>query len=203
METVYITPALPASAELTEKRSRFIANIKSVNSEKDALEFIKEIKKKYYDAKHNVFAYITEDIKRYNDDGEPSKTGGYPVLEMLSNQNITDVVCVVTRYFGGVLLGTGGLVRAYGSAAKLALEAAGIKRMTLHDELIITVPYSLFESVKHLAGKNDCEFEDCEYSDIVRIKAVCPSQNTEALKNSITGAFGPNIEIKDIDKVYR
>lgn len=203
METVYITPVKPACAELTEKRSKFIANIKSVSSEQDALDFIKEIKKKYYDAKHNVFAYITEGIKRYNDDGEPSKTGGFPVLEMLDNQNITDVVCVVTRYFGGVLLGTGGLVRAYGSAAKLALEAAGIKEMTLHDELLISVPYSLFESIKHLAGKFNCEFEDCEYSDSVKVRAVCPCENTSDFKNSISGAFGLNIDVEDINKVYR
>jgi len=200
---IYITPQKSAEGEITEKRSRFIANIKSVSNEQEALEFVKEIKKKYYDAKHNVFAYITDGIKRYNDDGEPSKTGGYPILEMFDAQNITDVVCVVTRYFGGVLLGTGGLVRAYTAAAKLALENAGVKKMMLHDELIITVPYSLLESVKHLAGKSGCEFEDCEYADVVKVRAVCNTENTESLKQAITGTFGINVKIEDGNKVYR
>ena len=92
MNNLYITPKCLAEAEINEKRSRFIATVKSVHNEQEALDFIKEVKKKYYDAKHNVYAYITEDIKRYNDDGEPSKTGGFPVLEMLDAQNITDVV---------------------------------------------------------------------------------------------------------------
>ncbi|MBR3934275.1 MAG: YigZ family protein [Clostridia bacterium] len=196
MEQIYLTPQRQASAELIEKRSKFIGNICHVSCEKEALEYIKNLKKKYYDANHNAYAYITENTKRYSDDGEPSKTAGLPILDMLYNKNITDVVCVVTRYFGGTLLGTGGLVRAYTGAAKLALEEAGIKKMLLHDRIIITVPYSLFDNVKYIASECKCDFLNCEYTDIINIDAVSKKADTENLLNQLNATFGINIKIE-------
>lgn len=202
MFDIYLTPEKEASGELIEKRSKFIGNIRHINSEEEALYYINKIKKEHYDANHNVFAYITEGTKRYSDDGEPSKTAGLPILDMLENQNITDVVCVVTRYFGGTLLGTGGLVRAYTGAAKLALENAGIKRMLLHSTLSITIPYNLFDSVKYLANECGCTFTDCEYTDIITACAICKKEDTQNLLDKLTGAFGINIKADVIGEIY-
>ena len=203
MDKIYLSPAKQASSEITEKRSRFIGNIAHVENEQEAIEFVKSIKKKYYDAKHSAYAYITEGTKRYSDDGEPAKTAGLPILEMLDVQKITDCVCTVTRYFGGILLGTGGLVRAYTFAAKLALEEAGIKRMTLHNKYKIVIPYSLFDNVKYIAGECGCELEECEYTDVISAKAVCETEKCDKMLSSLTSSFGISIKI-DFDKqIYR
>jgi len=122
---------------------------------------------------------------------------------MLNNQNISDAVCVVTRYFGGILLGTGGIVRAYTGAAKLALEEAGIKKMLLHDVLKITVPYSIFDSVKYIADECGCIFSNCEYTDIINIEAVSEKNNTQNLIEKLKLAFGINIKIEIEDEVLR
>ena len=181
MDNVYLTVEKKASAELIEKKSKFIGNICHVGSEEEAIAFVKFIKKQYYDANHSAYAYITENTKRYSDDGEPAKTAGLPILDMLDNQNLTDVVCVVTRYFGGILLGTGGLVRAYTGAAKLALDEAGIKKMLLHDKYIFTIPYSIFDSVKYIATECGCTFTNCEYTDIITAEAVCLKEDSQNL----------------------
>ena len=202
MSDIYLTPEKEASSELVEKRSKFIGNIKHINSEEEALFYIKKIKKEHYDANHNVYAYITKDTKRYSDDGEPSKTAGLPILDMLENQGITDVVCVVTRYFGGTLLGTGGLVRAYTSAAKMALENAGIKKLLLHSTLSITVPYNLFDSVKYLANECGCTFTNCEYTDIIRVSAICKKEDTDMVIEKLQSAFGINIKTEIMGEMY-
>ena len=203
MDNIYLSPAQDGNGEIIEKRSRFIGNISHVTSEQEALDFIKYIKKKYYDAKHSAYAYIVEGIKRYSDDGEPAKTAGFPILDMLDNQKITDCVCVVTRYFGGVLLGTGGLVRAYTSAAKEALENAGIKQMTLHDVFNIKIPYSAFDCIKYIANEFGCEFTDCNYTDIISVTAVCEKEKSNNFCEKIKGAFGVNIILEHIDCTYR
>lgn len=203
MENTYLSPAGFATAEITEKRSRFIGNIAHVESEQAAIEFVKSIKKEYYDAKHSAYAYMVGGVKRYSDDGEPAKTAGLPILDMLDAQKITDCVCVVTRYFGGVLLGTGGLVRAYTLAAKLSLEKAGIKKMTLHNKYQLTVPYSMFDSVKYVCGECECEFIDCAYTDVINVIAVCEAGKCDALKEAINGAFGINIKLEFLEQVYR
>jgi len=203
MENIYLTPARPATSEITEKRSRFIGNIAHVESEQEALDFVKSIKKEYYDAKHSAYAYISGTVKRYSDDGEPAKTAGLPILDMLDAQGLTDCVCVVTRYFGGVLLGTGGLVRAYTLAAKLALEDAGIKKMTLHNKYQLTIPYSLFDSVKYLCTECGCEFDDCAYTDVVNVIAVCETEKCDALTEAISGAFGINVKLEFTEQIYR
>ena len=202
MENIYLTPEKEAKSELIEKRSKFIGSICHINSEEEALYYINKIKKEHYDANHNVFAYITNGTKRYSDDGEPSKTAGLPILDMLENQNITDVVCVVTRYFGGTLLGTGGLVRAYTGAAKLALENAGIKKMLLHTSLSVLIPYNLFDSVKYLAGECNCSFVSCEYTDKVLAYAICKKEDTDNLLEKLTAAFGINIKTEILGEMY-
>ena len=203
MKNIYLSPEKTATAEITEKRSRFIGNIAHVESEQEAIEFIKSIKKKYYDAKHSAYAYITENTKRYSDDGEPAKTAGLPILDMLDAQGITDCVCTVTRYFGGILLGTGGLVRAYTAAAKLALEEAGIKKMTLHNKYKITIPYSLFDNVKYVAGESNCEIENCQYTDVIEADGICELNNCDLFLDNMSNAFGINVKIVFSEQIYR
>ncbi len=202
MDNIYLTPSKEATGEIVEKKSRFIGNICHAATEEEALSYITAIKKKYYDANHNVFAYITENTKRYSDDGEPSKTAGLPILDMLSNQNIKDVVCVVTRYFGGTLLGTGGLVRAYTQTAKMTLENAGIKKLLLHDKFKFIIPYSLFDNVKYIAAECNCTFTDCEYTDKITVISVCLKEDTDNLMEKLNLAFGINIIIEHLGELF-
>ena len=144
--TEYLVPSGFGQGEYTEKRSRFIGQLWPVESETEALEHLAAVRKTHYDARHNCFAYIVRDggVVRYGDDGEPQGTAGQPILAVLNGAGLTNACCVVTRYFGGVLLGTGGLVRAYTAAAKAALSDAGISRMALWQRLRIPCPYPLF-----------------------------------------------------------
>ena len=157
----YISVDKQSTSEIVEKKSRFICNMKHVESEDEAVEFIKQIRKKYYDARHNVYAYIIGDgsVKKCSDDGEPSKTAGIPIMQMLEGEGVTDVVCVVTRYFGGTLLGTGGLVRAYTLSAKTGLEASGVKVMQSANVYIITVPYAQLSTFEYIAKTHSAVIE--------------------------------------------
>ena len=138
-----------AETEFTEKRSRFIGHLLPVDSEEQAREFIARIKKKYYDARHNCWCYlIGSDTLRYGDDGEPQGTAGQPMLNVFRRENVTNVVCVVTRYFGGILLGAGGLTRAYSKSARDALAAGGVAEMGRWATVVIPCPYALLERVK-------------------------------------------------------
>ena len=137
--------------EIVEKKSRFIATVCPVNSEEDAVEFIEKTKKKYWDARHNCHAFVIgerNEISRCSDDGEPSGTAGRPMLEVLLGEGIRNVAVVVTRYFGGVLLGTGGLVRAYTKGAKIAIDAAGKSMKRVWTVLYVPCPYTYYERVK-------------------------------------------------------
>lgn len=145
----YLVPAGEGIDEFTEKRSRFIGHIWHTDSEEQAIAAIRSTREKMWDARHHVYAYIIRNgAMRYSDDGEPQGTGGLPVLDVLRRQQLNNVCCVVTRYFGGILLGTGGLVRAYSKAASIAVESAGISIMQLWQQFSINCPYSLFERVK-------------------------------------------------------
>ena len=142
-------PYQAAETEFTEKRSRFIGHLLPVETEEQAREFIAQMKKKYYDARHNCWCYlIGRDVLRYGDDGEPQGTAGQPMLNVFQRENVTNVVCVVTRYFGGILLGAGGLTRAYSKSARDALAAAGAAEMGLWATADIPCPYALFERVR-------------------------------------------------------
>ena len=137
--------------EFTEKRSKFIATIVHIESEKQATEFIGKMRNKYWDARHNVYAYTLSDnnIKRFSDDGEPHGTAGKPVLDVIDGAELRNVAVVVTRYFGGILLGTGGLVRAYSAAAQGAVSNADIKTMTNCRELEIICDYGMFDNLSN------------------------------------------------------
>ena len=144
----YIRIEKNETCEITEKKSRFIAYLAYVTTEEDAQSFVAQIKKKHYDARHNVYAYILNSGgKKYSDDGEPSKTAGYPILEMLENEGVTDVVCVVTRYFGGTLLGTGGLIVAYRTAAADAIEHCKIETRLVEEKITYTFTYPMMNDV--------------------------------------------------------
>ncbi len=166
----YLTIKNNAVAEFTEKRSRFIGTAVSVSSKEDAERIIGDLKTKYWDAKHNVFAYVLKDgnIKRFSDDGEPQGTAGMPVLDVIEKRGLCDVLVVVTRYFGGVLLGTGGLVRAYSHSASIAIDEAGIVNMTPVNVCEVKCDYGVFGAVQSFLNAFGCkEIESTFESDIV------------------------------------
>lgn len=158
-------------AEIIEKKSKFIANVFYVETSDKAEEIIKSINKKYYDARHNCYAYSVktpnENIKRYSDDGEPSGTAGAPMLNIIEKNNINNILVVVTRYFGGILLGTGGLVRAYSEATIKALEKVTYAKEECGIELSVTVNYSDFENLKYFCKKNDIYIINTQYNNCV------------------------------------
>lgn len=159
-----------ATTEVIEKKSRFIANVLPVNTEEEAISFISSIKKQYYDARHNCFAYIIgKDIPiiRFSDDGEPSGTAGKPILDVLQGEKLENVVVVVTRYFGGILLGTGGLVRAYKKATKEGILEAKIVEMDRYNEVFINVDYSFVGKIQYEITNNNYILIDTKYTDIV------------------------------------
>ena len=171
--TGYLTPGGPGEAELVEKRSRFIGQVWPVESEDEARARIEETKKKHYDARHNCWCFrLKAGTERYGDDGEPQGTAGQPMLNVFQAGGVTDLVCVVTRYFGGVLLGAGGLVRAYSAAAKAALDAAGLQRMAEWQSFALDCPYSLYERVKRLLESSEAVIERSDFGASVAIEAL-------------------------------
>lgn len=200
----YISVACDATAEITEKKSRFICNICHIESAEEAEIFIEKIKKQYYNAKHNVYAYILNDgTKKYTDDGEPSKTAGLPILEMLDKQGITDVVCVVTRYFGGILLGTGGLVRAYTEAAKQGLNKAGIVTMEKCDIYEMSLPYSQLATAEYMLKNFNAVPEEKEFSDNVRLTFSVKTHESKETTDKLCEYFGSAVSIVKKGQAYR
>lgn len=165
-----------ARAELEEKRSRFIASLAFADTEQKALDFLAEIREANRTARHNVYAYILREGNRtrYSDDGEPPKTAGLPVLEVLTHAGLTDCVLVVTRYFGGILLGTGGLVRAYTTATARALEAAEVVTVRSVVELEVTVDYSLYERAALLIQAAGAKLAEPQFTDRVTLRWQMP-----------------------------
>ncbi len=192
--------------EMTEKKSKFIANFIKVETTKEAEEKIKEIKKKYHDARHNCIAYrVIENgklIERASDDGEPSGTAGGPMLNILQKNNLCNVLVVVTRYFGGILLGTGGLVRAYSEATTKAIEKAEKVTKTSGIEMEVIVEYSEYEKFKYYCQKNDIIIIKTDYNENI----VCKIQLKEAGKAKLVSDFETkNINLRDLkefDKKY-
>ena len=161
-------PLGTGEAELIEKRSRFLARVVPCTEESEALDVLRGCRKKYSDATHNVYAYIVRanGAMRYSDDGEPSGTAGMPVLDVFRKSGVGDFCCVVTRWFGGTLLGTGGLVRAYSEAARLALEAAGIGELAEFSAYSLPCPYPLADRLRY-AVEAEAEITDTEYGELV------------------------------------
>ena len=147
--TEYLVPTQDAEAEFVERRSRFIGHVFRTETEEEALARLKQMREKYWDATHNVYAYIIKDgATRFSDDGEPGGTAGMPVLQVLQREGMYNITCVVTRYFGGILLGAGGLVRAYAHGAKLAVDAGGKSMKRVWTNVYLPCPYSWFERIR-------------------------------------------------------
>lgn len=200
----YLVPSGDASAEFTERRSRFIGHIWLTETEEEAVLRIRQMREKHYDATHNVYAYIIKDgATRYSDDGEPQGTAGMPVLEVLRREQIYNVCCVVTRYFGGILLGAGGLVRAYAKSAKLALDAAGISRKQIWDHVTVPCPYHLFERVKLTLEACGGQTLQTEYGAEIRIQCIIPQAQTEQFITRLTDLSSGRIAAETGVQEYR
>ena len=200
----YKTIKAEATGEFTEKRSRFLCHVKPVKTSEEATKFINEKKSKYWDATHNVYAYILREgnIMRYSDDGEPQGTAGMPVLEVLRREELFDLVVVVTRYFGGVLLGAGGLVRAYARGAKEAVLAGGIALMCLCQKYEMIIGYSLYERMKAVILENEAVIEDTEYADNIKITLYIKQDNSEKFLKTVTETTNGSVEPLLIGEIY-
>lgn len=204
MDKIYKTVKAYAEDNFTEKRSKFIGYCKPVTCEDDAVDFINEIKKKHWDATHNVYAYSLRSgqIKRYSDDGEPSGTAGMPVLDVILKNGVTDVVVVVTRYFGGVLLGTGGLVRAYSKGCKLALDASKIVTMELCCHCRIVCSYSQYGKVNTLIMQCKGYCDNCDFLDNVIIDFHIPEDFVSKLDKCLADATCGEISTEVLSRDY-
>lgn len=200
----YLTINNSSFSEIVEKKSRFIAYIKNVKSEKEANEFINEIKSKNHDARHNVFAYTLKDgTKRYSDDGEPQGTAGVPILDLLQSKNLLDVCIVVTRYFGGILLGTGGLVRAYTQAAKDVIAKSVIDEMVLCTVFEIHCSYNQYNKLPSIILKYNGIIDKALFNDDVIVICNVPSLYNEKFLKELTNFYSGNIKIQETDKNYK
>ena len=169
--TEYRTVAQEAADEFVVKKSRFIGYAKPVTTQQEAIDFIAQIKSKHWDATHNVYAYCLREgqLSRYSDDGEPQGTAGVPALDVLKKEGVTDCVVVCTRYFGGIMLGAGGLVRAYSHTAKIALEAAGVVTMSLCTVAEVVCDYTFYGKLTPLLAQHGAAVEDTAFEDVVRL----------------------------------
>ena len=202
--TTYLLPAGFGEAELVEKRSRFIGRVWPVETEAEALEHIEQMRKQHHDARHNCFAYCVRDggLMRYSDDSEPQGTAGQPILNVFRGREITNFCCVVTRYFGGILLGTGGLVRAYSEAAKLALEQAGLQQMARWQRVSVRCPYNMFERVKRLLTEQEAVTEDTEYGADICITALLREDVTERFSAALRELSAGGIEAQALEERF-
>ncbi|MGN0488546.1 MAG: YigZ family protein [Ruminococcus sp.] len=204
MEKSYKTVRQMSQDEFVEKRSRFIGYCKPVTTEEQAIEFINTIKKDHWDAKHNVYAYCLRQgqIKRYSDDGEPQGTAGMPVLDVILKNQVVDVVVVVTRYFGGVLLGTGGLVRAYSNGSKLALNASGIITMELCSKCQIICSYNQYGKINTLIMQKGGYVDNCDFADNVIIDFHMPVDLVQSLNKALADATAGEITTEVLSQDY-
>lgn len=195
MNESFNVPAHEGIYEFTEKRSRFIGYVRHTDTEEKALAFIAEQNEKHKAAGHNVYAYSirNNNIMRYTDNGEPQGTAGLPVLDVFRHAEVFDFCCVVTRYFGGILLGTGGLVRAYSHAAKSALENAGIAVMRMWTEGSVFVPYNMFESVNRMMSSLGARVQNTDYGADVAISFIIPSEDFDKMSTKIFDATAGKI----------
>lgn len=194
-----------AVAEFEEKKSVFIGHVKRVHTEEEAKEFINKVKGQHKEARHNVYAYaigVNKGIQRYSDDGEPQGTGGIPVLEVLKKSDLTDIVVVVTRYFGGILLGTGGLARAYSKGASLAIGESGVVEKVLGVPLRITIDYELLGKIQYVCSTNQWHIEDTIYTDKVEILMYCESTMIKEISDTLTENTNGKLVISEGDEEY-
>ncbi len=193
------------TGEYVEKKSRFIATIRRCESEEEATAFIDEMKKKYWDARHNCSAFVIGsrgELTRCSDDGEPSGTAGRPMLEVLTGEGIRNIAVVVTRYFGGVLLGTGGLVRAYTQAVKEGLKNCETGRMRFGHEVEITTDYNSIGKILYLLGNEGVEPIASDYTDKVMLRLQLPAEDVERLRKEMVEITGGKVEFNKIKELY-
>ncbi len=186
----YQTADRTASGEFTEKKSRFIGSISPVRTEAEAVAFIQQVKKTHPQARHHVYAYILRDgnLSRYSDAGEPSGTGGQPALQVLVREGLTDVCVVVTRYFGGVLLGAGGLTRAYARGAKVAVDAAGVAVMRLCCVYTVRCSYALYQRLLSMLEQEACTVGESVFTDEVAFSLSMCAQDTTRILEKLSKA---------------
>ena len=203
--TEYYIPTEAAEAELVEKRSRFIGQVRPVETEEEARAFVEQVKKKHYDARHNCWCYRLRDggVERYSDDGEPQGTAGQPMLNVFQREEVTNVVCVVTRYFGGVLLGAGGLVRAYTQSAKDALDAAGVSVVRRWVEAAVPCPYSFFDRVKLEVEAHGGVLGETEYAADVTVHALLPEGQVEAFSARMTELTAGGTAVQILGEAFK
>ena len=200
----YYIPSGAGEAEFVEKRSSFLGHVRLVETEDEARAFITEMKKKYHDARHNCWCYIIKDgPERYSDDGEPQGTAGIPMLEVMRREGVTNIVCVVTRYFGGILLGAGGLLRAYTKSAKDALDAAGISVVRRWVEAEVPCSYSQMEKLKAELVGCGALIGDVEYGASVIIKILMPEEEAEEIKAKIFDVSAGSVSISVTGESFR
>ena len=203
--TEYYIPTAHSETELVEKRSRFLGQVWRVSTEEEARARIEETKKKRYDARHNCWCYRVREggAERYSDDGEPQGTAGQPILNVFQREQVTNVVCVVTRYFGGVLLGAGGLVRAYTQAAKDALDAAGISVVRRWVAMEVPCTYSQFEEVRrevfHFGGVE----ENVDYGADVLLSVLIPEERAAQFAAHLLDASAGTIQVLEAGECFR
>lgn len=205
MLETYKTVLEGGDGEITEKKSRFIATVRPVKSEEEALAFLEETKKKYWDARHNCFVYsvgLNREYTRCSDDGEPSGTAGRPMLDVILGEDIYNVAVVVTRYFGGVLLGTGGLVRAYSKAVQEGLAESRIIEKRHGIALKVTTDYTGIGKIQYIAGERNIPILNSEYTDKVVLDLLIPSEDAEGVQKVITESTNGRARMEKDRELY-
>ncbi len=191
--------------EIVEKKSRFIASVIPVENEEEALEFIEKTKKQYWDARHNCFAYVIGErgqLQRCSDDGEPNGTAGKPMLDVLLGNELRNVAVVVTRYFGGTLLGTGGLVRAYSQAVKAGLQASVMITKILGVKLHIETDYTTFGKIQYILAQRELKILDTVYTDKVELEVLIPKMELEQVMHAITEGTNAQADMTPKEECY-
>ena len=200
----YLVPTGFGEDEFYEKKSHFIGRVWLVETEEDALARIQEMKKKHYDATHNCWAYIIRDgAVRFSDDGEPGGTAGMPMLQVLQREQLYNIVCVVTRYFGGILLGAGGLVRAYTKGAKIAVDAAGKSMKRVWTVLYLPCPYTFYERVKLLVAEFGGIIRETEFGAEVELELLFPEAQVQPFLEKLTDMTAGTVEGMETGQEYR
>ena len=200
----YLVPTGFGQDEFIEKKSRFIGRVWLVETEAEALEKIQEMKKQHYDATHNCWAYVIKDgPMRFSDDGEPGGTAGNPMMQVLQRENLFNVVCVVTRYFGGVLLGAGGLVRAYTKGAKIAIDAAGKSMKRVWTVLYVPCPYTYYERVKLEIEAFEGVLRDTQFGAEVELEILIAQDKAQSFIDRLTDMTAGTVEVLQTGQEYR
>jgi uncharacterized YigZ family protein len=205
MNGIYRTTFSYGEDEVIINKSRFIGYSLPINSEEEALNFVEKIKTKHKDATHNVYAYVVgenSNIQRFNDDGEPSGTAGIPVLEVIKKEDLRNIVIVVTRYFGGIKLGGGGLIRAYTRAAKIGLDAGIVIDMTPHTNLLMNIDYTLYGRIENYLMTNNYTVDEVEFEQDVSIYISVETLKLDKFRNDMINLTNGSIEISEIDNIH-